>query len=47
LNCVCDGSIPKPKEGAPWVLMALPSGLRIFVAVSSTTLPVAASTLSS
>ena len=39
--------MPNPNEGAPCVLIALPSGLRILVAVSSTTLPVAASTLSS
>ena len=39
--------MPNPKDGAPWVLIAFPSGLRIFVAVSSATLPVAASTLSS
>ena len=32
LKADCDGSIPKPKEGARSVLIALPSGLRIFVA---------------
>ena len=41
------GSIPSPNDGAPPVLTALPSGFRIFVAVSSCTEPAASSTLGS
>ena len=37
-------STPKPRLGAPCVLMALPSEPMIFVFVSSSTLPEAAST---
>ena len=47
MNCDSAGSRPKPKEGAPFVFTALPSFLMIFVFVSSTTMPVAASTFGS
>ena len=44
LNCGNAGSIPKPKEGAPFVFTASPSFFRIFVFVSSMTAPAADST---
>ena len=40
-------SMPKPRLGAPCVLMALPSEPMILVLVSSETLPLAASTFGS
>jgi hypothetical protein len=44
LNWAWDGSRPNPNEGAPPVSTAFPFGCRIFVAESSATSPVAAST---
>src|SRR3989442_3463495 len=44
LNLGIEGSMPRPNEGAPCVLIALPCLSRIFVAVLSETSPDAEST---